>query len=469
MDNKKILIVDDDLISLKLYESKLKSNDYDVSLAQDGLEAGQNVKGKVTVYLKNVEVEEALKIIVEAYGWAYTREDNIIKVMTASDYEVVYGHKFGQATQTRIKQLLFANTADILATLNQVKSNVGKVITDEKTNTLILIDTPSKLEEMEVIIKKLDVPVKTEVFVLNYSKAEEMSTQIAETLTPALGKVKFDSRSNRIIVSDTPQKLKQVKKIIDAFDQKDKEVLIEAKILQIQLSNDHKMGIDWEAIVSDYKSLDLLSDFDILNATDKKGKLSIGTIAHDDYTILIEALDTIGVTDILSSPRITTINEKEAKILVGSNEPYVTTSTTTPSTGSPTTAESVNFIEVGVKLYVTPTIHNDGFITMQIKPEVSSVTSNVTTSNNNTIPVVETSEAETNVLVKNGVTIVIGGLIKEEKIKTTKKVPLLGDIPLLKVAFQSEHDYVKKTEIVIFLTPTIISGDVEDYGSLTAF
>ena len=97
---------------------------------------------------------------------------------------------------------------------------------------------------------------------------------------------------------------------------------------------------------------------------------------------------------------------------------------------------------------------------MKIKPEISSVTGEVTTSNNNTIPVVETSEAETNVMVKDGVTIVIGGLIKEEKIRTTKKVPLLGNIPLLGKAFKNESDKVSKTEIVLFLTPHIISGDV---------
>ena len=105
----------------------------------------------------------------------------------------------------------------------------------------------------------------------------------------------------------------------------------------------------------------MISDFDVLGTTDKRGKLSIGTIASDDYTALIEALDTVGTTNILSSPRITAINNKEAKILVGSTEPYVTTTTTTPSSGPTTTAESVNFIEVGVGLYITPTIHDDGF------------------------------------------------------------------------------------------------------------
>lgn len=424
--------------------------------------AGQNVKGRVTVFLKDVDVREALRIIVEAYGWAYTQDGEIIKVMTDQEYEAKYGHKFGQEIQTRVRQLLFAKPTAVTAVLDEVKSKTGKIIADEKSSILILMDDAAKLEEMEMIIGRLDVPTETQVFDLGYAKAEDLSAKIAEVLTPSVGTMKFDVRSNRIVVSDTTQALQRVRKIVDAFDERDKEVLIEAKIIQITLSDEHKMGIDWEAIVSDYHSLDLTSDFDVLGASDKRGKLSIGTLSSDDYTTLIEALDTVGKTNILSSPRITAVNNKEAKILVGSTEPYVTTTTTTPSSGPTTTAESVNFIEVGVKLFVTPTIHNDGFITMKIKPEVSSVTSNLTTSNNNTIPIVETSEAETTVMVKDGVSIVIGGLIKEETIKSTKKIPLLGDIPVLGFAFRSHSDSVSKTEIAIFLTPRIITGDVDE-------
>ena len=178
-------------------------------------------------------------------------------------------------------------------------------------------------------------------------------------------------------------------------------------------------------------------------------------------------MDTVGKTNILSNPRITVINNEEAKILVGSSEPYVTSETTTTASGPTTTAESVNFIEVGVKLFVTPTIHGDGYVTMKIKPEVSSRTGSITTSTNNEIPVVETSEAETTVMVKDGVTIVIGGLIKEQDIRTVKKVPLLGDLPFLGFAFRNENKSIEKTEIVIFLTPRIISGDIQSQETIS--
>jgi type II secretory pathway component GspD/PulD (secretin) len=420
----------------------------------------QNVKGQVTVYLKNVTVEEALKIIAEANDWAYIKDKDIIKVMTNQEYEAQFGYRFGKEVQTKIVKLTYASATDVLATLSQIKNAFGKVISDEKSNTLILVDTNEKLAEMDMIIKQLDVPTETKVFDLSYAKAEEVAGKITETLTPVIGRSRFDARSNRIVITDTPRKLAEISKIVDAFDQKHKEVFIEAKIVQVVLTDAFKKGINWEAIVQDYHRLDFKSTFDVLSTTEKGGRLGIGTLDRDNYTAVIDALKSVGATNILSSPRIAAINNQEAKILVGSTEPYVTTTTTTPASGPTTTAEAVNFIEVGVKLYVTPTIHNDGFVTMKIKPEVSSVVDNLVTSNNNRIPIVETSQAETTVMVKDNVTIVIGGLIKEQKVKTTDEIPFLGSIPILGEAFKRHNDTTDKTEIVIFLTPKIVTGDV---------
>ena len=423
--------------------------------------AGQNVQGKVTIYLKGIEVRDALRIILDSNDLAYIEDNGVIRVMTDRDFETKYGHRFGENIQTTIIQLKNSQAADLSSVLNQMKTPSGKVIIDDKSNTLILMETPDKLLAMEKLIKDIDVPWETEVFDLSYAKAEDLATKISEVLTNNVGKLKFDKRSNKIVVTDTASKIEEIRKIVKAFDQKEPEVLIEAKIVQIVLSDEHKMGVDWEAIVSDYHSLNFKNSLSILNSAEKSGRLSIGTISPDDYAVLLEALDTVGKTNILSSPRVTTLNNQEAKILVGSTEPYVTTTTTTPSSGPATTAESVNFIEVGIKLFVTPMIHQDNFITMKIKPEVSSVTRNITTGNNNTIPVVETSEAETTVSVKNGITIVIGGLIKDEKIESIKKIPVLGDLPLVGFAFRNQDKLIRKTELVIFLTPRIITGDVQ--------
>jgi type II secretory pathway component GspD/PulD (secretin) len=421
--------------------------------------AGQGVRGPVTVYLTDIRALKALRMIVEAYGWAYAWEGKTIRIMTRQAFRQERGHPYGAEMQSRIVSLRHVPVADMLAVLNQIKGAHGRIIGNPQSNTLILKDTPERIAEMAAVIRRMDIALQTEVYELNYAKAGAMADQVSAVLTPELGRLRFDERSNTLVVTDTRTRLDQVRTLVAAFDQKDQGVLIEAKMVQVALTDEHKMGVDWEALVADHHHLSLVGDLDVLGSTEKRGRISIGKVGEDRYRFLMEALDEIGRTDILSSPRITTVNNQEAKILVGMTEPYVTTTTTTPESGPPTISESVNFIEVGVKLNVTPTIHKDGFITMKIRPEVSSVVDNLTTSNNNTIPVVETSEAETTVIVKDRATVVIGGLMKEEAITASKQIPGLSAIPVLGRAFQNQRDYVKKTEIVIFMTPRIVKGD----------
>jgi type II secretory pathway component GspD/PulD (secretin) len=179
-----------------------------------------------------------------------------------------------------------------------------------------------------------------------------------------------------------------------------------------------------------------------------------------DYKGIIDLLRTIGDTKILSSPRIMVLNNQEAKILVGSKDAYIT-STVTQTEGNAVTAEAVNFVDVGIKLFVTPSINKNGFVTMKIRPEVSSSeTKTIISQDKKTdVPIVSTSEAETTVLVKDGVTIIIGGLRKDERKKTVKKIPLLGEIPYLGALFRSTSDELKKTDLIILLTPHIMSGE----------
>jgi len=181
-----------------------------------------------------------------------------------------------------------------------------------------------------------------------------------------------------------------------------------------------------------------------------------------DVNVLIQILKTIGDTNLLSSPRVTAINNQEAKILIGKSQPYAT-NTVTQTTGTATTGTDIKFIDVGVKLYVTPTITRDGFVTMKIRPEVSSSTTNYLYGPvpQTAVPIVETTQAETSISIKDGTTIIIGGLIKDERSDTVNKIPLLGDIPILKTAFSNTDKRVQKQELVILLTPHIITGDTD--------
>lgn len=424
--------------------------------------AGQGIGGQVTIFLKNVKLKDVLRIILDSNNLAYAVEDGVVQVMPAQEYERRYGHVFGGDMRTKIVKVAHTDVTEMANLLLQIKSSSGKIIAEPRSNTLVLMDSPTQLELMEKLIREVDVPVTTKVFELSYAKAKDVADKLDATLLSKNGSARFDEGSNKVIVSDSVQKIKQIEKIIAAFDIKRQQVLIEAKIVQIILSDQEKLGVDWQALAQDMHNLKFEGNFDLLDAADKKGTVSIGTLSDDNYEVLLQALNSNGNTNILSSPRITTVNGQEAKILVGSTEPYVTSTTTTPSAGPTTIAESVNFIEVGVKLYVTPQIHKDNFITMKLKPEVSSVTRTLRTGNNNTIPVVDTSEAETTVTVKDGVTIVIGGLIKDEKIISKNKIPVLGNIPILGFFFRNSDDLKRKTEIIVFLTPRIITGDVPE-------
>ncbi len=423
--------------------------------------AGKNVTGKVSVYLKNVRLEDALRIILDANDLAYKEEDGIIRVMAADEFERRYGYVFGGKIFTRIYQLDYAQVTDVAGVLNQIISPNGKVVFHEQTNVLVVVDNAEKILVAEEVIAELDMPVGTRVYELGYAEAEGLLKKLENLITEGIGRIKYDERSNKLVVTDTPEVLQSVDDIVSAFDVQQQQVAIEAKIIQIALTEEHELGVNWQAVFTGLDDLTVTSDFDVIDASSaNQGQLQVGTIAVNNYTALVEALDSVGETNILSSPSITAVSNEEAKIMVGSTRPYVTTTTTTPASGPTTVSENVSFIDVGVKLMVTPQIHKDGFITMKIRPEVSSVIDTLTTSENNTIPIVETSEAETTVRIKDGVTIVIGGLIKDDNRSTFNKVPLLGDIPFFGAAFRNEDESTIKTEIAIFLTPRIVDGDV---------
>ena len=221
------------------------------------------------------------------------------------------------------------------------------------------------------------------------------------------------------------------------------------------------MGVNWAVLFQQLANLKLEGTFPIappVGPAGPVGKLTIGTLADDNFETVIELLQTVGTTDVLSTPRISVVENEEAKILVGTREAFIT-SVVTQTQQAATTSEEVTFIDVGVSLTVTPTINQEGFVTMKIKPEVSSVTRTLTTASGNQIPIVQTSTAETTVMVKDGVTIIIAGLIDDQNTSTTRKVPILGDIPILGAAFRFKEEEVIKSELVIFLTPFIISGE----------
>ncbi|MDO8662646.1 MAG: secretin N-terminal domain-containing protein [Candidatus Omnitrophota bacterium] len=425
---------------------------------------GKNVAGKVTLFLKDVDTQDAFEIILLANGLAYDKQENIVNIMTAKDYELLYGAPFKDKKQARIVKLNYAKAVDLARSLNQFKTNAGRIIVDDGSNTLAIIDVPEVTKAMEDFISQTDTPLETKIFDLNYAQAEKLNTKLQEILTKNVGRIKIDERTNKMVVTDYPAKVKEMTEIIEAFDEKNLQVLIDAQIINLTPSDQFQMGVDWDYWIKKYFDLKVALPVNPVTA----GAMFIGTTKvtsapnkPGQYKAVIDILRTIGDTKVLSSPRIITLNNQEAKIHVGTRDAYITSTISQSGTGTAVTSQSVNFVDVGIQLHVTPTINKDGFVTMKIKPELSDATRTDLTSEGQItqVPIVSTSESESTVMVKDGVTIIIGGLRKDKRTKTVKKIPVLGDIPGLGMIFRSTDDKTEVNELIILLTPHIMTGE----------
>lgn len=455
-------------------------------LAQRGnmnMAISKNVRGKVTMFLKDVSVQNAFEIILTSNELAYESNGNILNVMTAKDYERLYGQRFHDRRIMKTFQMDYAKATNISKALAQIKSKIGKVIVDEGANTIVIMDSPDVISRAAKIIAALDKPIETRVFTLDYGKVDDIKPKIEEILTPNIGLIQVDERTNKLIITDLSSKMPLMEELINELDEKTMQVLIEAKILEVTLENEFKFGVDWDQVLALAGAMsgpiglgvnfaDAISGNILPTETGSVigGAFEIGTLDGHKYHAVLEILQTIGKTEVLSSPRIVVINNEEASILVGTNQPYATTGTTISETLSQTT-QSVTYIDLGVKLFVTPTINRNGYITMKIKPEVSSQTGNVpivsndgTTTTTTNIPIISTSEAETTVMVKDGNTIILAGLIEKRTVEQENSIPFLSDIPLIGYLFKSvirgTDESPERKELIIFLTPHIISGDV---------
>ncbi len=428
---------------------------------------GKNVAGRISLFLTDVTVADVLEIMLLSNNLAVAKQGEIYNIMTETEYQALYGRRYADVRTAKVFKLRYAVPNQVFTVLSAVKSDIGKIVIDEDSATLILLDTAEKIQDMERIVNEMEKGQNLRIFNLRYAKAADVESQLKERLDALkLGTVKADERSNTVIVSALSKRMEEVERIVESLDEKTREVLIEAKIIKVTLSDDFDAGINWQKVLRDagnemglekYHPV-LTGTFPIATTATQTGQLQIGNATTDSLSATIEFLQTVGQTKVLASPRITAINKEPARILIGTREAFVTTTTTTGQTTS-TTAENVTFVDVGISLEVTPTINDDGYVTMKIKPEISNVARTLVTPTANQIPIVDTTLAETSVMVKDGTTIIIGGLRKNEKVKTVRKIPIAGSIPVFGAFFRSTEEDLEKVELVVFLTPYVITGD----------
>lgn len=397
----------------------------------------KEVMGRVSVFLNNVTFEDALDIILINNGLAAVKEKNITTVMPLKVYAEMYGQRYKETRKVRVFELKTASPKDVERALKQLKSDIGKVIVDEASGTVILVDVPSSLELMEKTLMTLDSPKNAEIFSLKYAKAQDVKKQLGKVFTPGASQVEVDARTNKMAVSDLPDKMKNIKKMIEAFDVEPKEVLIETQIVQVE-----------------YKG-----QFPVVGLTDQ-GAVSVGTLSGSEFGSVMQELNRLAKTNVLSRPRIVVVSGEEGDILIGSREAYFS-QTQTLSSGTTVTAEAINYMDVGIKLNVKPTVIEDGYVLMRIRPEVSSIQGYAVSPLGSKIPLLLTSRADTTVKVKNNAIVMIAGFMKDEGQKKKQPTPFWGHIPFLGKLFNQGVVDKKKTELAIFLTPHIVTGDAE--------
>jgi len=436
------------------------------------------VEGRVTVLLNNVSIEDAMDIVIISNQLAYKVQNNIVQIMSSAEYEAMFGKRFSDKTKVSIIRLRYAKPGYVLAALDNLKSNVGKIIIDEDTGSVVMIDTPEAIERMEASIVKIEKPLETFVYSLQYASADVVADKLRARIdAKAVGSITPDERSNKLIVRAFPDRKKEIEDIVRQLDAPTKEVLVDARILQVVMKPQYDIGIDWQLDFRDspddqikkisFSNFYLGQQNSAIAGSDDLfshyGQIAVGNFDNDAFETTIRSLEQVSDTKILSNPQILITNNDEAKIHVGDTVPYII-STTSGTGDNAITSEDVRFVDVGLKLNVIPTINDDGYVTMRLRPEISSVISTVS-SQGGGIPQVNKTEVETTVMVKDGNTIVMGGLKKDDKVHVKKGFPVLMDLPVIGSMFGRTTDDFTQTEIVILITPHILTG-VEDYEQI---
>lgn len=322
-------------------------------------------------------------------------------------------------------------------------------------NTWILADEKKLVDSFE---KGLTITKR-----LQYAKAADVSKIISQTIKKDV-KVATDERINAVICSGGKDILEEVKKLIETIDTPVHQVMMEAKIVEVNTTAVKSIGFKWKAGNStNLQGLDAVNifstkeyfaqnpDFALYQGapTNAGALFGLGDFYRENliFQATLSALETHAETKVLSNPKISAVNGQKASIVVGTKVIY-------PGGADQPPKEK----DTGIKLTITPRINDDGYITVEAEPEVSFVES---WSNNNTYPVIGTRSAQTTVRVRDGEEILIGGLIRDEEGKDRNKVPLLGNIPLLRSLFSFSGRTGKSQELIILITPHIIAQSIE--------
>lgn len=384
--------------------------------------AGDEVTGKITMRLVEVPWDQALDIILQSKNLGMTQIGNVVRI----------------APKDALKKEVQAE-----------------------------LETRKAKEKLEDLVMEL-IPV-------NYSTAKEIMPQVKSILSER-GDVKVDERTNTLIVKDIPKSIPNVKNLVKSLDTKTPMVMIEARIIEANTGFQRELGARWGFVASGGNSRNVkvgggnttttqgttTSDLVNLPAVARSGLGPAGAGASgvleflftsvyglEKLDVAVSAHENKGEVKIISSPKIATLDNKEASVEQGLRIPYLKLTTE----GTVTT----DFIDANLKLTVTPHVTNDGNIKMNIKVKKDAPDESIKVEN---VPSIDKKEAITEVLIKDGGVVAIAGIYSIEKSEGAEGVPLFNKIPLLGWLFKRENKEDKRRDLIIFISPKILKDQV---------
>ncbi len=427
--------------------------------------------------------------------------------------------------QTDIVKLRFAVADDVVSMLNKLSKSEAKaagaegetfMVADSRTNSVLINGDEMERARLRRLISHLDTPLQqsgnVKVIYLEYANAKEVADvlgnvmeNIEEMESPDGSKtrsrkggasIEADEGTNALIITADTEEMAAIESVIHRLDIRRAQVLVEAIIVEMEVDDGKDLGLQWlfaqddgfygsnisgsnnrarniagAVIPPDDDDPDTDDDFDIgslAGALASTTGFSLGWgVLDDDFsmTVILSALEEQQNTNILSTPSLLTLDNQEAYITVGQEVPFVTGSFTNTGSGGDGAQNPFQTIErenVGITLRVTPQINEGDAVVLDIEQEVSSISpASVLTSD----VVTNERKIQTKVLARDGRVVVLGGLIKDDVTESEQKVPILGDIPFLGRLFRNDSVSVVKTNLLIFIRPTVIRDDAELDGA----
>ncbi len=393
-----------------------------------------DVQGSVTVDLKNVTLSDALDTLTDLLNLSYKVKRNLIRVSLPKPETRIFSLQYVDLIRTGTS----STSAQIGAGRGEVAGGATGISTVSTTTST---DLWTNIE-----------------------------TGLGELISPE-GQVVVDKQSGNILVTDLPKVLDRVANFLEAIEGSvQRQVLIEARIVEVILTGDYRFGIDWGAIAKAgaLKGASTFSPGKIFGqnlAPDVTGGFQLG-VSSTDFDTLLSVLEKQGEVNVLSTPRLATLNNQTALIRSATDEVFFETRIEETLLGGggirETRTSTPRTVTIGVVLSITPQIGPDGSVTLHIRPTVTEKTGEATSPEGNTFPILDVREADMVVRARAGQVVVIGGLMQERKSDDESKIPFLGDLPGIGRLFRSTAQEVRKSELLILLRTTVLVGKKVD-------